>query len=124
MSSNPQMYQTIFISVSFVGFHRWKDAPDHLGYLRYPHRHIFDVKIEATVTHNDRAIEFHDFKKYMRGVVGLVEQQMKLFDPVDACSTMSCEQIGEAVMQLGDKYPITKVTVTEDNECGAITCRY
>lgn len=74
--------------------------------------------------HDDRAVEFHEFKTHMQGCVGLVGQRMQVFEDLDRCSTMSCEQIGAAVMKLGDKFPITKVTVTEDNECGATTCRY
>lgn len=124
MKSDHQLGQTIFVQTNFVGFHRWKDAPEHLGYLRYPHRHIFYVTVEVAVSHGDRAIEFHEFKQHMQGCVGLVAQQMRIFSPMEATSTMSCEQIGEAIIKLGDKYPITKVTVTEDNECGAITCRY
>ena len=38
---------------------------DDVSFLGYPHRHIFHFKVGITVTHNDRDIEFIQFKRWM-----------------------------------------------------------
>ena len=36
-----------------------------VSFLGYPHRHIFHFKVGITVTHNDRDIEFIQFKRWL-----------------------------------------------------------
>jgi len=54
---------TIKIKTQFQAFHRWKDAPDHVSFLRDYHRHIFNVELEIQVKHDDRDVEFFTIKK-------------------------------------------------------------
>lgn len=56
------MSATIKVRARFIGFHAWPDAPERRDYLRDRHRHEFHVEVAARVAHDDRDIEFHDFK--------------------------------------------------------------
>lgn len=49
---------SITVRTSFQGIHCWKDAPEQVAFLRYPHRHVFHVAVMCHVTHADRELEF------------------------------------------------------------------
>ncbi len=109
----------IFVTFQRVGFHRWQDAVGHRHYLYSRHRHIFHVRIECFVSHDDREIEFHD----------LIDQAAKIWDqryPNGEMGITSCEQaaavLGAALMALFDRN--FDVSVSEDGECGAMVTSY
>lgn len=54
------MSVTIWATHRFVGWHSWPEAPNKRAYLASPHRHLFLVRVEVNVLHDDREIEFHD----------------------------------------------------------------
>jgi hypothetical protein len=88
-----------------------------VSFLGYPHRHIFHFKIEIQVFHDDRDIEFIQFKRWLENLysTGTLELDYK-----------SCEMICDDLAgQINNKYPNRKlnITVSEDNENGA-TCTY
>ena len=39
-----------------------------VSFLGYPHRHIFHFKVRIQVTHNDRDIEFIQFKRWLESL--------------------------------------------------------
>ena len=88
-----------------------------VSFLGYPHRHIFHFKVEIQVFHDDRDIEFIQFKRWLENLyaTGTLELDYK-----------SCEMIcDDLAKQINNKYPNRKlnITVSEDNENGA-TCTY
>ena len=88
-----------------------------VSFLGYPHRHIFHFKVEIEVFHDDRDIEFIQFKRWLENLysTGTLELDYK-----------SCEMICDDLAgQINNKYPNRKlnITVSEDNENGA-TCTY
>lgn len=88
-----------------------------VSFLGYPHRHIFHFKIEIEVFHDDRDIEFIQFKRWLEHLynTSVLELDYK-----------SCEMIcDDLATQISTKYPNRKlkITVSEDNENGA-TCSY
>ena len=88
-----------------------------VSFLGYPHRHIFHFKVEIEVFHDDRDIEFIQFKRWLENLyaTGTLELDYK-----------SCEMIcDDLAKQINNKYPNRKlnITVSEDNENGA-TCTY
>ena len=88
-----------------------------VSFLGYPHRHIFHFKVEIQVFHDDRDIEFIQFKRWLENLysTGTLELDYK-----------SCEMICDDLAgQINNKYPNRKlnITVSEDNENGA-TCTY
>lgn len=72
----------IWITFEFEGIHCYPNAPDEVAFLRDPHRHIFKVKIQLEVFHDDREIEFILFKRF-------IKDNMKSED----CNYMSCENL-------------------------------
>jgi hypothetical protein len=48
----------VFSSFRFSALHSWPGAPERVLYLATPHRHLFHVRIEWRVEHDDRDVEF------------------------------------------------------------------
>jgi len=111
MIENIQRYIYVTLQKEFI--HQYKDAPDEVSYLRYPHRHIAHIKVTVEVFKNDREIEFILFKHFL-------EKELVL----DKLTNNSCEQIAENIIQLvQENYGSDRdidVVVSEDNENGAI----
>ena len=128
-TSNMLQKQDTNIWVTFTkeGIHKYPAALTDLklatgdeydvSFLGYPHRHIFHFKVEIQVFHDDRDIEFIQFKRWLENLysTGTLELDYK-----------SCEMICDDLAgQINNKYPNRKlnITVSEDNENGA-TCTY
>jgi len=84
-----------------------------VSFLGYPHRHMFHFKIEIEVFHDDRDIEFIQFKRWLEELYG---------DGILQLDYKSCEMIAEELAEtINARYPgrKMKITVSEDNENGA-----
>lgn len=103
--------KTVWCTTTFVGFHRWVDAPDTHKFLSDFHRHVFHVRLEILVGHLDRDVEFLDMKEKLNDYL---ENRFagKYFE-------FSCEQIAFAIMTHFEGWNPVKVTVSEDGENGA-----
>ena len=102
----------IWITTQFEGIHAWPDAPEEVSFLSCPHRHMFHVKVEVSVTHDDREIEFILFKRWLDGVLSERYDEM----------AKSCEMMAKEIIELvreewGDRSIV--VEVSEDGENGA-----
>ena len=87
---------------------------DDVSFLGVPHRHIFHFKVEIEVFHDDRDIEFIQFKRWMELLYD-VEEVLSL-------NHKSCEMIAEDLAeQINNRYPGLDMTITvsEDGENGA-----
>src|SRR5215471_5087961 len=105
--------RSIWITFRKEGVHSYPNAPVGVEFLKYPHRHIFYFKIEISVLHEDREIEFILFKREMENLYsgGILELNNK-----------SCEMIADDIINyLNEKYPGREgyVEVSEDGENGA-----
>ena len=83
-----------------------------VSFLGYPHRHIFHFRVSIDVWHNDRDIEFIQFKRWLEAlyVAGTLVLDYK-----------SCEMIADDLyLQIADRYPGRDVVieVSEDGENG------
>ena len=85
-----------------------------VSFLGYPHRHIFHFKVWIGVTHDDRDIEFIQFKRWLEKLYadGTVQLDYK------SCEMMS----GDLFDAISNKYPGREVwiEVSEDGENGSI----
>lgn len=84
-----------------------------VSFLGYPHRHIFHFKIAIQVFHNDRDIEFIQFKRWLENsfTSGVMQLDYK-----------SCEMISDELYEfIASRYPgrDINITVSEDGENGA-----
>lgn len=83
-----------------------------VSFLGYPHRHIFHFRVSIDVFHNDRDIEFIQFKRWLEALY--VEGTLVL-------DHKSCEMIADDLyLQIAGRYPNRAVTieVSEDGENG------
>jgi hypothetical protein len=83
-----------------------------VSFLGTPHRHIFHFTVAIEVFHNDRDIEFIQFKRWLEKLyAGTLELNFK-----------SCEMISDDLYQaIATRYPNRdiEITVAEDGENGA-----
>jgi len=115
-----------YIKVSFQkeGIHKFPGADtdpkyatgnwDDVSFLGYPHRHIFHFYVTLGVEHNDRDVEFIQFKRELE----------RLFTKnVIHLDYQSCEMVAENLINyIEEHYPnrAVRVEVFEDNENGGI----
>ena len=82
-----------------------------VSFLAHPHRHIFHFRVAIEVFHDDRDIEFIQFKRWL----------MKLFEGELNVDYKSCEMIADDLYrEIATIYPGRDVTihVSEDGENG------
>lgn len=106
----------IVIKLQVEGIHCWPECPiSEVSYLKNPHRHMFYIRIEKEVEHNDRDVEIIDFKHIVTMYLDEVYYSNE-YDCLDF-KTMSCEDIAEHLL---NRFKAHSVEVLEDNENGAI----
>ena len=101
----------IIVRTQFTALHNYPDCPiDSVYYLKYPHRHIFYVKLKVEVRNSvDRDIEFIDFKNKVDKFISTT------FDGKDLKDT-SCEKM--CVIMIEKFQNISLIEISEDNENG------
>ena len=87
-----------------------------VAFLASPHRHIFHFRVWIDVFHNDRDIEFIQFKRWL-------ESLYSGSNTVLALDWKSCEMIADDLyIQIANRYPERAVwiEVAEDGENGCL----
>ena len=117
------MMITRHIEVTFQreGIHKYPAALEDpnladVSFLGYPHRHMFHFRVRIGVTHNDRDIEFIQFKRWLEALYSGQQATLQL-------DYQSCEMMAEGLIEtIAARYPgrVMMVQVFEDNENGAI----
>ena len=85
-----------------------------VSFLANPHRHIFHFRVWISVQHNDRDIEFIQFKRWLESLYNGQGSTLSL-------DWKSCEMIADDLyLQIAARYPNRAVTieVSEDGENG------
>ena len=85
-----------------------------VSFLANPHRHIFHFRVSIDVFHNDRDIEFIQFKRWLESLYNGA-------NTVLALDWKSCEMIADDLyIQIADRYPgrAVQIEVSEDGENG------
>ena len=108
------MIKTIWINTQFPWFHSRADAPEEVKFLKNEHRHMFYVKVELAVNHDDRDIEFFIAKKYINQVISNIFPEHPTQDGyrIGSCE-MACQSIYDKIKE---KYKVISISVNEDNE--------
>jgi hypothetical protein len=120
---NDAAKRMIWVTFQKEGIHKYPGADTDpllatgdeydVSFLGYPHRHIFHFKVAIQVFHNDREIEFIQFKRWLENSFtnGVLQLNYK-----------SCEMICDDLYQMiAHRYPDRdiEITVSEDSENGA-----
>ena len=116
------MKKMIWVTFQKEGIHKYPAAltdPNlatgdeyDVSFLGYPHRHIFHFKVAIEVFHDDRDIEFIQFKRWLEKLYS--ESTLTL-------DYKSCEMIAEEVYgKISARYPgrAVWIDVSEDGENG------
>jgi len=121
----------IWVTFKKEGIHRYPAAATDpklntageydVTFLSYPHRHMFHFRVWIDVFHNDRDIEFIQFKRWLErlysGTGPRAEGQVLILD------WKSCEMIADDLyIQIADRYPgrAVWIEVAEDGENGCL----
>jgi hypothetical protein len=85
-----------------------------VSFLANPHRHIFHFRVRISVTHNDRDIEFIQFKRWLESLynTGVLELNHK------SCEMLAEELIDTITIRYQNRN--IEIEVSEDGENGAI----
>jgi hypothetical protein len=114
----------IWVTFRKEGIHRYPAAATDpalatgdeydVSFLGVPHRHIFHFRVWIDVIHNDRDIEFIQFKRWLENLYK---------DGILALDYKSCEMMADDIYkQIATRYPDRSVwiEVAEDGENGAL----
>ena len=136
-----QADRKIWVTFQREGVHKYPAAltdpslatGDHydVSFLGYPHRHIFHFRVWIDVFHNDRDIEFIQFKRwllslYTNSAGSDVLRDRTVSHNQDAVLSLdfkSCEMMADDLyIQIADRYPgrAVWIEVAEDGENGCL----
>jgi len=114
----------IWVTFRKEGIHRYPAADSDpqlatgdeydVSFLAVPHRHIFHFRVWIDVFHNDRDIEFIQFKRWLENLY--TKGTLKL-------DYKSCEMIADDIyIKIAERYPNRAVwiEVAEDGENGCL----
>lgn len=117
-------HRTIWVTFQKEGIHCYPAASTDpqlatgdqydVSFLGSPHRHIFHFRVSIDVHHNDRDIEFIQFKRWLENLYSGNQSVLQL-------DYKSCEMIADDLyLQIASKYPgrAVGIEVSEDGENG------
>ncbi len=87
-----------------------------VSFLANPHRHMFHFRVWIDVFHNDRDIEFIQFKRWLESLYSSSNSVLEL-------DWKSCEMIADDLyLKIAERYPNRNVSiqVAEDGENGCL----
>lgn len=113
----------IWVTFQREGIHKYPGADtdprlatggwDDVSFLGVAHRHIFHFRVGIQVFHNDRDIEFIQFKRWLE----------RLYQGTLQLDYKSCEMIADDLyIHIADRYPgrDVEISVAEDDENGCV----
>ena len=111
----------IWITWQKEGIHKYPAALTDPGladvqFLGYPHRHQFHFRVWIDVFHNDRDLEFIQFKRWCESLYHGQGAVLSL-------DHKSCEMMADDLyIQIASRYPgrVVHIEVSEDGENGAL----
>lgn len=114
----------IFVQFQKEGIHNYPAAASDpllatgdrydVSFLAQPHRHIFHFRVWIDVVHNDRDIEFIQFKRWLEDLYG---------SGTLVLDYKSCEMMAEDLyIEIAERYPqrSVEIEVSEDGENGCL----
>jgi len=123
-SVRQQADRKIWVTFRKEGIHRYPAADTDpalatgdeydVSFLATPHRHIFHFRVWIDVWHNDRDIEFIQFKRWLENLYR---------DATLSLDYKSCEMMADDLYdQISARYPnrVIWIEVAEDGENGAL----
>ena len=116
-----QAQRQIWVTWQKEGIHKYPAALTDpqladVQFLGYPHRHMFHFRVWIDVFHNDRDLEFIQFKRWCESLYSGQGSVLSL-------DHKSCEMMADDLyIQIAGRYPgrVVHIEVAEDGENGAL----
>jgi hypothetical protein len=116
-----QAQRKIWVTWQREGIHKYPAALTDpaladVQFLGYPHRHMFHFRVWIDVFHNDRDLEFIQFKRWCESLYNSDNSVLSL-------DHKSCEMMADDLyIQIASRYPgrVVHIEVAEDGENGAL----
>jgi hypothetical protein len=103
------MKTRVWVTLQKEALHCWPECPfEDVAFLRKSHRHLFHIRCEKEVRHDDRDVEFIRWKREVSLALDRLGYDL---------GRMSCEELAKWLLQTFDCH---SVEVSEDGENGAI----
>ena len=119
----------IWVTFRKEGIHRYPAAATDpllctageydVSFLASPHRHMFHFRVWIDVFHNDRDIEFIQFKRWLENLYSGSNNNNSILE----LDWKSCEMIADDLyLQIAGRYPdrVVWIEVAEDGENGCL----
>lgn len=111
----------IWVTFRKEGIHKYPAALTDpaladVQFLGYPHRHQFHFRVWIDVFHNDRDVEFIQFKRWCESLYNSDNSVLSL-------DYKSCEMMADDLyIQIAQRYPgrVVHIEIAEDGENGAL----
>lgn len=100
------------MTTQFEGIHFFKEASGDESFLRHPHRHLFYLKVIIEQFHDNREIEFINFKRWL-------DYQLKSKDINYRSCEMIATEIGQKILKKYGNRELL-VSIMEDGENGGL----
>lgn len=102
------MKTRVWVTLQKEALHCWPECPFvEVEYLRRRHRHVFHIRCEIEVRHDDRDVEFIRWKQAIGCELDRLGYDL---------GRMSCEALAKLLLE---KFQCCLVEVSEDGENGA-----
>lgn len=109
------MIKKVITYNQLIGFHSYPDAPASCAYLSERHRHVFTIRCEFKVSHNNREIEINTMQEQLAGTL-----QEEFGSPCEFGS-YSCEDVAQWLL---NRFPeMSETKVLEDGFGGSVIQR-
>lgn len=126
--SNIKVARYIWVKFELEGIHSYPAAATNpelatgdeydVSFLSHPHRHMFKFMVQISVNHDDREIEFIQFKRWLISLYNTGTLQL---------NHQSCEMLADGLIsKISERYPNRSgiISVSEDDENGASAAFY
>ena len=101
------------VTTQFQGYHQWPDAKGAYSFLANRHRHMFHITAWIEQHHNDRDIEYIEFKDWL-------DSHLKSGDLDNRSCEMIAQELALMIKTRWGENRAVGVEVTEDGENGAL----
>ena len=115
----------IWVTFQREGIHKYPAALDDpklatgdeydVSFLGYPHRHIFKFRVSIEVFHNDRDIEFIQFKRWLQRLYDMAPDGSEGHNNTKVLELdyKSCEMISDELFEkIAERYPERSVPIS------------
>ena len=107
-----RLTKMIKVRVDVPGIHQWPEAPAVVSWLKWPHRHLFQIRVGWVVCESNRELEFFIQQEKVREAVRKAWRTTHTSNVTDFGQS-SCETIAETLAMVLDA---AWCEVSEDGE--------